>query len=221
MAFPTTRWSLLHAAGDPDRARAAWSELAEAYRPAIVSFCAARFGREQGEDLAQQFFAESIAQSWWARADAERGSFRTYLRVLLVRFGERHGARFSMTAADDDVFDRAAERIDASPAPAPEQAYDAAFASLVVSRARAALLTQVADDAVQRALVPVLLEGGDHGGLKELADRFGMPQNTVSQRLRRLRQRFRDLLRAEIGDLVASPEQVDQELTVFLALLRQ
>lgn len=221
MAFPTTRWSLLRAVDDPAQARAAWSELATIYRPAIVAFCAGRFGREQAEDLTQQFFAESIAASWWSRADAELGSFRTYLRVLLVRFGERHGPRFAVSAAGDDAFEPAIPDSERDPRNLPEHAYEAAFAAVVIARARAALDDRGGDDPVQRALLSQLLDGSDHGDLKRLAERLGMAENTLAQRLRRLRQAFRDRIRQELADLVADPDRVDDELAALAGVLRQ
>ena len=221
MVFPTTRWSLIRAVGEPEQARAAWSELATLYRPAIVSFCAARFGHQQAEDLTQQFFAESMASSWWSRADADLGSFRTYLRVLLIRFGARHGTeRLTNTAGVESIEpDVPVNEFDARNG--PERAYESAFAQVLIQAAREALFSEYADQPEQLALIPILLEGSDHGDLKDMAEHMGVPQNTLTQRLRRLRLRFRDFLRAQIADLVSDPANTEAELTDFLATLRR
>lgn len=102
-AFPTTRWSLIAGSGDAPDARAAWSELAQAYRPPILAYFRARFGAPAAEDLTQAFFAASIAGAWWSRADSTRGGFRTYLRLLLQRFGARHLAESGAMAADEEM----------------------------------------------------------------------------------------------------------------------
>ena len=90
MNFPTTQWSLIVASGDSEAARMAWTELATNYRSAIHVYFRCRFGSDAADDLTNAFFAESIAGGWWARADLDRGSFRTYLRMLLRRFGALH-----------------------------------------------------------------------------------------------------------------------------------
>jgi RNA polymerase sigma-70 factor (ECF subfamily) len=102
-AFPTTRWSLIAGSGDAPGARATWSELAQAYRLPILAYFRARFGPAAAEDLTQSFFAESIAGAWWSRADPARGGFRTYLRVMLQRFGARHADASSPKAADEAI----------------------------------------------------------------------------------------------------------------------
>jgi len=52
-----------------------------------------------------------------------------------------------------------------------------------------------------------------------LAARLNMPENTVKTSVHRLRQRYRELLRAEVAHTVASPSEVEEELrTLFRAL---
>jgi len=62
------------------------------------------------------------------------------------------------------------------------------------------------------ALLPFVLERGDQGDLKQLAVELGVAQNTLLQRLRRLRLRLRELLRDEFAQLVADPASIDTEL---------
>src|SRR5262249_11996408 len=94
----------------------------------------------------------------------------------------------------------------------PETAYDRAFAHAVVERALACLRIDHEHDAV---LLPYVLERGDKGDLKGLAAKLGITQNSLSQRLRRLRLRLRELLREEFANLVADPAQIDDELMVM------
>ncbi len=52
-----------------------------------------------------------------------------------------------------------------------------------------------------------------------LAERLNMPENTVKTSVHRLRQRYRELLRAEVAHTVASPGEVEEELrSLFRAL---
>jgi RNA polymerase sigma-70 factor (ECF subfamily) len=206
MGFPTTRWSLIAASGDATAARVAWNELAERYRAPIHAWFRCRYGVDRADDLTGSFFVESIAGEWWARADIERGNFRTYLRTLLSRFGARHCKTF----APQDVSPEALERL-ADAGENPEEAYDREFAHALVEHALVRLRSETANEA-ERVLLPFLLERGDAGNLKRLASSFGLLHNTLLQRLRRMRLRFRELLREEFAQLVVDPESIDAEL---------
>ncbi len=210
MNFPTTRWSLIVASGDSDDARRAWAELAANYRSAIHTYFRCRFGADAAEDLTSSFFTESIAGGWWARADLDRGSFRNYLRMLLRRFGARHvEATASMHASDHDV-----DRLVDDQA-SPEAAYDRDFAHALVERALARLRIEHINSPDGEALLPFLLDRGDQGDLKQLAVELGLAQNTLLQRLRRMRLRLRELLRDEFAQLVVDPALIDVELLLI------
>jgi hypothetical protein len=210
MNFPTTRWSLIVASGDSEAARTAWAELAANYRSAIHVYFRCRFGADLAEDLTNSFFAESIAGGWWARADLDRGSFRTYLRMLLRRFGTRHVDASACKPASDRDIDRVVDDDGG-----PEAAYDRDFAHTLVERALVRLRIEGANTPDCEALLPFLLDRGDQGDLKRLAVDLGLAQNTLLQRLRRMRLRLRELLRDEFVQLVVDPALIDTELLMI------
>ena len=43
-----------------------------------------------------------------------------------------------------------------------------------------------------------------------------MPENTVKTQVRRLRQRYRELLRDEVAQTVANPAEIDEEMRHLL-----
>ena len=53
----------------------------------------------------------------------------------------------------------------------------------------------------------------------ELATQLGLSEGAVKVAGHRLRQRFRDAVRAEIAQTVATPEEVDEELRCVMAAL--
>ena len=53
----------------------------------------------------------------------------------------------------------------------------------------------------------------------EAGGRLGMTESAVKSAVHRLRQRFGDLLRAEISETVADPGDVDQEMRYLVAAL--
>lgn len=210
-AFPTTRWSLIAGSGDAPAARAAWSELAQAYRPPILAYFRSRFGAPAAEDLTQAFFAASIAGAWWSRADSSRGGFRTYLRLLLQRFGARHLDETGVVGAGEEI-----DVVDAGPG--PDAAYDRNFARTLVKRALAEV--EAGLESPDRALWPHVLERGELGELQAMADTLQMTPEAVRQRLHRLRRRVAASMRKEVSALTADHDRVDEELRAIRAALR-
>src|SRR6185503_10297876 len=79
--FRTTRWTLVSRAKlNSPEGRTALSELCRAYYEPVVTFlrCELR-DAEAARDLAHEFFAEVLSGGAIARADKERGRFRSYL----------------------------------------------------------------------------------------------------------------------------------------------
>src|SRR3979490_742499 len=88
-SFPTTRWTLVVAAGDPTRQES---------RTALVSLCGASwlplyaYVRRRGhsvaeaQDLTQEFFVRVLEGRYLARADREKGRFRSFILTSLKFF---------------------------------------------------------------------------------------------------------------------------------------
>ena len=69
-------------------------------------------------------------------------------------------------------------------------------------------------------LEPFLDPDGGPPPYAELARRFGVNENTLHLHMRRLRQKFADLLREEVRQTVNSPEELIDEMNWFLVALR-
>jgi RNA polymerase sigma-70 factor (ECF subfamily) len=54
----------------------------------------------------------------------------------------------------------------------------------------------------------------------EIAREFGMTENAVKQAFHRLRQRYRQVLREEVAQTVATPAEIEDELRHLIAALR-
>ena len=57
------------------------------------------------------------------------------------------------------------------------------------------------------------------GGYAALAAELGMSANTVAVTVHRLRQRYRELARAEIANTVSSPDEIEDEMRYLFAVL--
>ena len=87
--FPTTRWSRVVLASDPDapQARESLAELCNAYWYPLYAYIRRRgYGLEQAQDLTQDFFACALEKGLLAEADPSRGRFRSFLRSVCAHF---------------------------------------------------------------------------------------------------------------------------------------
>ena len=88
-AFVTTHWSVvLTAAGtDTTRAHEALSCLCEIYWYPLYAYVRRRgHSPDDAQDLTQEFFARLLEKHWLARADREKGRFRSFLLMAMKRF---------------------------------------------------------------------------------------------------------------------------------------
>ena len=88
--FPVTRLSAIVAASSAnqeERARA-FEVLATAYWMPVYKYIRIKWNKptEDARDLTQGFFAEAIEKNFFARYDASKARFRTFLRTCLDAF---------------------------------------------------------------------------------------------------------------------------------------
>jgi RNA polymerase sigma factor (sigma-70 family) len=87
--FPTTRWTLVVAAADPQRkeARSALGSLCEGYWYPLYAYVRRRgYQADQAQDLTQDFFIRVLEGRYLDRADAEKGRFRSFFLTSLKFF---------------------------------------------------------------------------------------------------------------------------------------
>ncbi|MGH8021545.1 MAG: RNA polymerase sigma factor, partial [Opitutaceae bacterium] len=87
--FPSTQWSLVLAAGERDgpAGRRALAELCRAYWPPLYTFARRRgMATADAQDATQDFFVFLLSNGLVARADRERGRFRSFLLASFRHF---------------------------------------------------------------------------------------------------------------------------------------
>jgi len=208
--FPSTQWSLIRRSGDsPSARRLAFGELALSYRGAIRSFFSARLPAADADDATQGFMSASFEHAWWSRADAECGSFRGFLLLLLRRY-----LGHLLQARQDRPEASAASAEVADPAPTAEQLFDTRFALLLSARAIDNLRLRYRErgrGALFEQLLPLLAAPPEHGRFKHIAESLGLPANTLTVECKRLRTRLRERMRAELLELCADQQAFDDE----------
>ncbi len=113
--FPTTVWTTIHAAGDGRGD--ALERVATRYRPAVQAFLRGRgLPDAEADDVCQDVFVRVLSGGVLAKADPERGRFRSLLlsvtrHVMVDRLRKRREdalGEYDVAQADDrdDAFDR-------------------------------------------------------------------------------------------------------------------
>lgn len=232
--FHTTRWSLIRsAAGGSDRslARAALEELCELYWRPLYSWLRRNGSTaHEAEDLVQGFYVALLERDDFTRLAPERGRFRSFLLASLRHYvsnqrdydraAKRGGGlrRFSL-----DV-DAAEKRLIREPSDQSSQdaLYDRVWAETVLERAHERLQAQYATAGRREryaALAPHLAGAGAQSYARVAGD-LGLTEGAVKVAVHRLRQEFRDALRAEIAQTVDEPEEIDAEIQDLFRALR-
>src|ERR1044071_7155666 len=87
--FPTTRWTLVVAASDPNRkeVRSALASLCENYWYPLYAYLRRRgYRADQAQDLTQEFFIRVLEGRYLDRADPEMGRVRCFILTSLKFF---------------------------------------------------------------------------------------------------------------------------------------
>jgi RNA polymerase sigma factor (sigma-70 family) len=120
--FQTTVWEVVRAAGAGDQA--ALAQIAEEYRSPIVQFIQTRgVPAPQAEDLCHEVFLRIMTGGVLAKADQDRGRFRSLLCTVTIRVVQDWGRRHrELPVGDLDPL-------------APAQAFDRLWMLYLVERA--------------------------------------------------------------------------------------
>lgn len=227
--FTATRWSLVQAAGRPDDAGGALAWLCERYWFPLFAYARGKgLSPEDAEDMVQTFFAGMLEQNLVARAEAERGRFRSFLLGCMNNFMARQRERGqtikrgggTVAVSLDDGEARLQRELITARTPALD--YDRAWALTMLDRVLAALRKECeADGKDGRFEVFQCFLHGERADLSmvEAAERLGISVGAVRSFVHRLRLRFRAMLSAEIRETVSSDEEVPGELQHLLAAL--
>jgi RNA polymerase sigma factor (sigma-70 family) len=231
--FPATQWTVILTAGatpSPESA-AALERLCQAYWYPLYAFVR-RGGQAppEAQDLTQEFFARLLEHNWIARADRQKGRFRSFLLMAMKRFLAKEWDKAKTLKRGGQVrlvplpFDTAETRYAREPADTvtPEQMFEKQWAltllESVLNRLRLDFV-QESKGALFQTLEPCLIGSREAQPYADLAAKLGMTEGAVKMAVSRLRERYRECLKDEIAQTVASPAEVDEELRHLFRVL--
>ena len=229
--FPTTRWTLVVAAGDPHRkeARSAMVSLCEHYWYPLYAYLRRRgYAADEAQDLTQDFFVRMVEGRYLDRADQKKGRFRSFILTSLKFFvadeeDRRRAHKRGGGAVVPLELSSGEERYQREPAhdETPERIFERRWALSVLDR----VMEKLREEFVQHGrpehfeLLKVFLLGQSGAPYAALAREMNTSEGALKVAIHRLRKRYRELFRQEIADTVVDPAEVESELRFLAAVL--
>jgi len=231
--FHTTHWSAVLSAGglESPAAHAALTQLCQTYWYPLYC-CVRRHGHspEDAQDLTQAFFAKLLEKNQIALADRERGRFRTFLLRSLENFlrtqhrdatAQKRGGGREIVSWDAQL---AEERyaVEAREDFSPATRFEMEWVGAVLEGVLAALRREFSASSrleLFDALEPRLWGDDTSTPYARIGADLNMTVVAVRVTLHRLRQRFHELLRAEIAHTVETSAEVEEEIRYFRKVL--
>src|SRR5580700_11187269 len=212
--FPTTRWTLVVAAGAPHRkdARSALVSLCENYWYPLYAYLRRRgYSPEDAQDLTQEFLLRVLEGRYLDRADPEKGRFRSFILTSLKFFiadeaDHRRALKRGGGAVLPLELSSGEDRYLREPAhdETPERIFERRWAlsvlDRVVERLRKEFLQHGRPEHFDR--LKVFLLGQSEAPYALLARDMNTSEGALKVAIHRLRKRYRELFRQEIADTV-------------------
>jgi RNA polymerase sigma factor (sigma-70 family) len=231
--FATTHWSVVLAAKQDDSSEAATAleKLCVAYWPPLCAYIQ-REGHDatEAQDLTQEFFARLLAKDYLQHLYHQEGKFRSFLLTYLKHFlseqrrragtQKRGGGQvfisMDATAGEDGYLLEPLDDL------TPDQVFERRWAQAVLQTA----LNRLREEYASRGQAKLFERLQDYqprepGGQSyaQLGEDLGMTESGIKSAVQRMRQRHRELLREEIAHTVSRPEEIDEEIRYFRAVL--
>lgn len=229
--FQTTLWTTVIAASDRTSAdsEAALARLCKIYWPPVYAFIRKRtVSPEQAQDLAQSFFARFLEKNHVARAQRERGRFRSFLMTSVENFlrdeydratSLKRGGGQGPLSLDAMLAEEEREPTEtATPASAFEERWAKTLLDIVMHRLAEEYLQGNRLNLFDH-LEPHLWGDSDSIPYDELSKRLAMGVVHLRVSVHRMRQRYREILREEIAQTVSTPDEIESEIRYLLQVV--
>jgi RNA polymerase sigma factor (sigma-70 family) len=231
--FTNTHWSVVLAAGQCGTAQSAQAleVLCRTYWHPLYAYVRRRgYAEHDAQDLTQEFFARLLEKEYLRSVDRAKGKFRSFLLAAMEHFlakewrranAQKRGGGLDFLSLDGSSTESGPLQV-AAPGLSPEEFFDQQWAITVLEQAvgklrqefRAAGKGEVFEE------LKIFLTGERRDrSYAALAVRLNTTAAALKMTVSRMRQRYGELLRAEIAGTVSGSEQVEEELHALFAAL--
>lgn len=230
--FRTTHWSVVMAArnGEDQQSRLALEELCRTYWPPIYAYLRrSGHAKQDAQDLTQGFFAHFLDHGFLQRLLHREGRFRSFLLTFLKRFlsderdkarAEKRGGGKVIVSLEDCTLQE--QQLSPLAQLTASEAFDRSWAMTLLGRAHERLREEY--QAAGKAALYETLRPWLHGesttlSYAQLAERLSAPENSAKSLVHRLRRRYGEMIREEVGRTVEATPLIDEEIRHLLALV--
>ena len=230
--FPSTLWTIVRTARD-EQCVQALETLCRAYWYPLYAYAQRQGYRpEDAQDLTQEFFSHLLEDHSLASVHESKGRFRSFLlaafKHLLAnewkrsqrqkRGGGQHHFSLDQELADGRYQPELMDHLD------PEKLYEKRWAETLLQR----VLDRLRDewehkDATRHFndLKPFLVDNRGATPFADVAARLAVSEASLKWAVHKLRQRYRELVREEIGHTVSSADEVNDEIRHLFSVLSE
>ena len=224
--FATTHWSVVLSASRPESAHyhQALESLCRTYWFPLYAYLRRHgYDTHQAEDHTQAFLTGLLEKHGLRLAEPKRGKFRSFLLAALKHFlanerawagAQKRGGGLRALSLDCGSAE-AQYALEPRDELSPEKLYERSWAMTVLDRAMTRLCAEAAAANKQEqfdCLKTYLTASENAAAYREVAAKLGMTEGAVKVAVHRLRKRYRELLRDEIAQTVASEDEIDEEI---------
>jgi RNA polymerase sigma factor (sigma-70 family) len=239
--FAPTHWSVIIAAGKsqvaPEVAKAALAQLCETYWAPLYTFVRSRgHSMHDAQDLTQGFFAYLIEHRIYARADQQKGKFRSFLLASLKNFladthdreqALKRGGAYDFLPLNEEQVGEAESMFQTHSASGEsigeDRLFERSWAEALVAAGLEQLAAAYRAEGKERLFqeLKIFLTGSSDPlpSYADLATRLGTVASTLRSHVTRLRAQYRKALRAEVRRTVDTEAEVAEELRELLRVL--
>jgi RNA polymerase sigma-70 factor (ECF subfamily) len=229
----TTHWSVVLAAADQASpgASEALEELCRTYWFPLYAFVRRQgHNADEAQDLTQEFFCRFFEKNYLAQVRQEKGKFRSFLLAAMKHFlaNERVRAQRLKRGGGRTIISLDAAQaehrylLDPETDLSPEKIFEQRWATTIMEQALARLREESDQASKSRQfdlLKQFLSTEPAEGEYAAVARELGTIPRTVGVAVYRLRQRYRELVRAEVAKTVAHPGEVEEEMHHLCSVL--
>jgi RNA polymerase sigma factor (sigma-70 family) len=231
--FVSTHWSVVLAAraGASTDVDAALERLCRTYWWPLYAFVRRR-GHEahDAQDLTQEFFALLLAKDFLQGVDRSKGKFRSFLLAALEHFlanewrranAQKRGGKSTFVSLDDGSAETQFLQVPSADLP-PEKLFEQQWARTLLDQ----VVTRLREEQVAASKgelfdhLKIFLTGEKRAvAYADLAVKLNTTEAALKMAVSRMRQRYGELLRAEIANTVSDAAEIEGELRALFAAL--